>query len=118
MNKNSYAAALGVLFAHLKPAWFFRWHLVMFLSSYQSFDGAFQIPTWLKDDVPSFENFRKTALTTSDFEEKLRETTLIAFIFVNTILHPRILKNNIDHSRMGEHHHFFIHIPSPYLAEF
>ena len=30
LNENSYAAVLGVLFAHLTPTWLFRWHLVMF----------------------------------------------------------------------------------------
>ena len=50
------------------------------------------------------------------------ETTLITFIFVNTIQHLRIMKNSIDHSRKGGgggggHHHLLLfYIPSPYLV--
>ena len=40
----------------------------------------------------------------------LSETKLIAFIFTNTIQHPRIMKNNIDHSRKGGRAPPFIHL--------
>ena len=50
--------------------------------------------------------------------ENLRESRLIAFIFANTIQHPRILKNNMTIQAKGEHYHFFVHIPSLYLTKF
>ena len=64
-----------------------------FVSSQQLCDEIFQIPTWIKDGLPSFENVISNI--SSESQEKHR---LIAFIFVNTMQHPHILKNNTDHS--------------------
>ena len=102
-----YAAVLGVLFAHLTPALFFRWYLVMFCIIIADICQTYQtlwISTWLGDDLPSFEYFRKTASTTS--LQKAKRDRLIVFIFVNTIQHPSILKNNVTVQANEDLHHF------------
>ena len=45
--------------------------------------------------------------------ENLKRQRLIAFIFVNTIQYPHILKNNIYHSNKRESPPFFIRISIP-----
>ena len=64
----------------------FRLDLVMF---------CVIITIWLVDNLPSFEYFRKTTLTTCLW--KARRDRFTAFNFVNTIQHPHTLKNSIYH---------------------
>ena len=81
-------ASSEVIFAHLIHALFFRWRLVMYY-----------LITDLLVHSDSFEYFRKITN-----QEKQR---LIAFIYVNMIQHPDILKNNMNHlSKRG---------PSPFF---
>ena len=50
--------------------------------------------------------------------QKPEEAETIAFILVNTMQHPRILKNNIYYKGNGYHHHFFIWMPILCFATF
>ena len=74
-----YTTPSEVIFAHLVHALFFRWHLVM----------CHLITDIRSDILIFFEYFGKI---TSQKRQRL-----IAFIFVNMIEHPGILKNDIDH---------------------
>ena len=74
-----YTTPSEVIFSHLAHALFLRWHLVM----------CHLITDIRSDILIFFEYFGKI---TSQKRQRL-----IAFIFVNMIQHPGILKNNIDH---------------------
>ena len=57
----------------------------------------FRIPKWLQNNLPSFEYFRKIALTT--FIRKARRgRDSSSSSFFNTIQYPSTLKNNVYHS--------------------
>ena len=74
-----YTASQEVIFAHITHALFFRWHLLM--------GHLIKDIRW--DFLTFFEYFGKI---TSQKRQRL-----IAFIFINIMQHPGILKNNIDH---------------------
>ena len=63
----------------------------------QTLDEIFWIPIWRGDNLPLFKYSRKIALTTS-LRKARRGRDSYTFILVNTIQHPRTLKNNIYHS--------------------
>ena len=49
---------------------------------------------WFKDNLPSFEYFRKITLTTSP-KKAIRGKRFITFIFVNTMNYLHALKNEM-----------------------
>ena len=97
----------------LSTPWF-RLHLVMFCVIITEISGAFRIPTWLENNPPSFEYFRKTALTT--IFKKLEEAG--TFIFVDVILYANTLKNNVYRSNKREPPPFFHSDTNPVLGHF
>ena len=74
----------------------FRLHLVMFCVIITS-DGMLRIPTWLEDNLPSFER-------------------LIAFIFTNTIQYPCTLNNSSYYSYKRTPPLFFLLDINPVLG--
>ena len=59
----------------------------------QTLDRTFWIPTWLEDDLRSFEYFRKTALTLFLWIARRGWCSLSSSLLI-----PRILKNKVNHS--------------------
>ena len=56
----------------------------------------FRVLTWLEHDLPSFQYFRK--IKNSISSKRQGSQKIITFIFINTMQHPRILKNYVNHS--------------------
>ena len=86
----------------------FRLHLVMFFVIITKFwlDIVFRIPTWLEDNLPFFEHFRKIELTI--FLRKARwwqstSSSLLIYIHKNTYV-PWRTASTIQTN--GDHHHF------------
>ena len=109
-----------VLFAHLTPGLFFWWHLVMFCvimtgilwdisSSYM--DQEWSVSLWIfqKKNIYIYIYWQHLF-------EKQGETEIIAFIFVNTIQRPCILRAISTIQVNGAQQHFFIRMTNLHLA--
>ena len=89
------------------------------MSSWQGSYGTFQVPTWIKNDLSPFEYFRKKKYIYIYWQhlfEKLGETEIIAFLFVNTIQRPCILRAISTIQVNGAQQHFFIRMTNLHLA--
>ena len=103
-TKRTSKVALGVLFAHLTPALFLIWHMEIC-----------RIPTWLKDDLPSFEYFRN--LHWQHVFKKLRETDSSPSSLLIWSNIRAFWKTTSTFQVNRDHHQFFIHIQSLHLTE-
>ena len=110
------AAVVGGLFAHLAPALFFRRCLVIFSVIITDMMGHFQFLHGLRMNFFLLNILEK--LQWKHLSEKLRErdSSPSSLLIRYNIYAFWKTESTIQANR--DHHHFFIHIPRLYLAEF
>ena len=87
------------------------------MSSKETSDGIFQIPTWLEDNLSSFEYFRKITLTTSLRKARRGRDSSPSSLLIRYSTHtPEEQHLPFKQTANGDDHPFFIEFESCIVA--